>query len=123
MALIAGLAIPLEVGIAMLPRRARAAAAVPSKRLLLIGRNLGLHSPFFFPDTPGLGYESTRYLRHLDDHRGKFTVFSGIPHLKYTDHRSEPGLFTGVNWDRIKEPAKEHHKKSRRHHQAAVHRR
>jgi hypothetical protein len=94
---------------AMLPRRARAAAAAPPKRLLLIGRNLGLHSPFFFPDTPGLGYESTRYLRHLDEHRGKFTVFSGISHLKYTDHRSEPGLFTGVNWDRIKEPAKEHH--------------
>lgn len=94
---------------AMLPRRARAAAITPPKRLLLVARNLGLHAPFFFPDTPGLGYESTRYLRHLDAHRGKFTVFSGVSHLKYNDHHSEPGLFTGVPWDRIKDPAKEHH--------------
>ncbi len=91
---------------AMLPRRARAAETAPPKRLLLIGRNLGLHAPFFFPETPGLGYESTRYLRHLDEHRGKFTLFSGVSHLRYAHHTSEPGLFTGVDWDRIKEPAK-----------------
>ena len=91
---------------AMLPRRARAAAITPPKRLLLIGRNLGLHAPYFFPETPGLGYESTRYLKHLDEHRGKFTVFSGVSHLRYSHHTSEPGLFTGVEWDRIKDPGK-----------------
>lgn len=91
---------------AMLPRRARAAAITPPKRLLLIGRNLGLHAPFLFPETPGLGYESTRYLRLLDEHRGKFTLFSGVSHLRYAHHTSEPGLFTGVDWDQIKEPAK-----------------
>ncbi len=94
---------------AMLPRGLCAAETASPKRLLLIGRNLGLHAPFFFPDTPGLSYESTRYLRHLDEHRGKFTVFSGVSHLRYNNHHSEPGLFTGVNWDRIKEPPKEHH--------------
>jgi hypothetical protein len=94
---------------AMLPRAARAATLAPPKRLLLVARNLGLHAPFFFPDTPGLGYESTRYLQHLEEHRGKFTVFSGVSHLKYNDHHSEPGLFTGVQWNRIKDPAKEHH--------------
>ena len=94
---------------AMFPRRARAAETTSPKRLLLIARNLGMHAPFFFPETPGLGYESTRYLRHLDAHRGRFTVFSGVSHLKYNDHHSEPGLFTGVPWDRIKDPAKEHH--------------
>jgi hypothetical protein len=94
---------------AMLPRRATAATSPqPPKRMLLIARNLGLHAPFFFPETAGLEYESTRFLRHLDAQRGKFTVFSGISHLKYNNHHSEPGLFTGVNWDRIKEPAKEH---------------
>jgi hypothetical protein len=93
---------------AMLPRRATASAITPPKRLLLVARNLGMHAPFFFPETPGLGYESTRYLQHLDEHRGKFTVFSGVSHLKYNDHHSEPGLFTGVAWDRIKDPAKEH---------------
>jgi hypothetical protein len=94
---------------ALLPRRARAADVAPPKRLLLVARNLGLHAPFFFPETPGLKYESTRYLRHLDEHRGKFTVFTGVSHLKYNDHHSEPGLFTGVHWDRIKEPDKGHH--------------
>jgi Protein of unknown function (DUF1552) len=94
---------------AMLPRGLRAAEPAPPKRILLIGRNLGLHAPFLFPQTAGLNYESTRYLRHLEDHRGKFTIFSGVSHLKYNNHHSEAGLFTGVPWDRIKEPAKEHH--------------
>ena len=93
---------------AMMPRSARAAAAAPPKRLLLIARNLGMHAPFLFPETAGIKYETTRYLKLLDEHRGKFTLFSGVSHLKYTDHRSEPGLFTGVDWDRIKEPASRH---------------
>lgn len=38
---------------AMLPRGLRAAESASPKRLLLIGRNLGLHAPFFFPETPG----------------------------------------------------------------------
>ena len=91
---------------AMEPPRSGPPAA--PRRLLLIARNLGLHAPFLFPETPGLGYESTRYLKHLDDHRGSFTIFSGMSHLRYANHHSEPGLFTGVDWDRIKEPAKEH---------------
>lgn len=90
----------------MIPRRARAESSMSPKRLVLIARNLGLHAPFLFPDTPGLSYESTRYLRHLEEHRGKFTLFSGISHLRYSHHTSEPGLFTGVDWDRIKDPAK-----------------
>lgn len=94
---------------AMLPRGLRAAEPAAPKRLLLIGRNLGLHAPFLFPETAGLKYESTRYLRHLEQHRGKFTIFSGVSHINYNNHHSEAGLFTGVPWDRIKEPAKEHH--------------
>ena len=93
----------------MLPRGLRAAEPETPMRMLLIGRNLGLHAPFLFPATAGLNYESTRYLRHLEEHRGKFTLFSGVSHLRYNNHHSEAGLFTGVNWDRIKEPAKEHH--------------
>ena len=91
---------------AMLPRRASAEAIAAPKRLLLIARNLGLHAPFLFPETPGLKYETTRYLKHLDEHRGKFTLFSGVSHLRYSAHMSETGLFTGVDWDRIREPAK-----------------
>jgi hypothetical protein len=94
---------------AMLPRGLRAEQAPAPRRLLLIGRNLGLHAPFLFPETAGLNYESTRYLQHLEEHRGKFTLFSGVSHINYNNHHSEAGLFTGVNWSRIKEPAKEHH--------------
>lgn len=94
---------------AMLPRGLQAAEHSSPKRMLLIGRNLGMHAPFLFPETAGLNYESTRYLQHLEEHRGKFTLFSGVSHLNYNNHHSEPGLFSGVHWDRIKEPAKEHH--------------
>jgi hypothetical protein len=94
---------------AMLPRAVRAEETSPPKRLLLIGRNLGIHSPFLFPETPGLNYETTRYLKHLEEHRGRFTLFSGVSHINYNNHHSEPGLFTGVHWDRIKEPVKRHH--------------
>ena len=103
-----GVALPaLE---AMLPRShaAGAAASDAPNRLLLVGRNLGMHAPFLFPETAGLGYETTRYLKHLEPNRGRFTLFSGIAHLRHTNHHSEPGLFTGVDWDRIKEPLREH---------------
>ena len=101
-----GVSLALPALEAMLPRNAQSASLTQPKRLLLIGRNLGFHAPFLFPETPGLHYENTRYLRHLDQHRGNFTLFSGISHLRYSHHTSEPGLFTGVDWDRIKDPAK-----------------
>lgn len=96
----------------MLPNSLRAgqrAASAAPKRLVLVGRNLGMHAPFLFPETPGLNYEGTRYLNLIEEHRGAFTLFSGISHLGYNDHKSEPGLFTGVHWDRIKDPTREHH--------------
>ena len=65
---------------AMLPRTLRAAeraAAIKPRRLVLVARNLGLHAPFLFPEKTGLDYESTRYLKLLDEHRGSFTLFSG----------------------------------------------
>lgn len=75
----------------------RKAEALRAKRLLLIGRPLGLHAPFLFPEKAGKDYEATRYLKPLQDHRDRFTVFSGVSHRGYNaGHGSEPGLFTGV---------------------------
>lgn len=91
----------------MLPRGLRAATrAVHAKpnRLVLVGRNLGLHAPFFFPEKTGPDYEPTRYLSLLEENRGAFTVFSGVSHIGYGSHHCEKGLFTGVEWDRIKNP-------------------
>lgn len=95
---------------AMLPRGLRAetrASHSRPNRLALIGRNLGLHAPFFFPEKTGLDYEPTRYLSLLEENRGAFTVFSGISHLRYSHHTCLKGLFTGVDWDRIKNPQAE----------------
>jgi hypothetical protein len=65
--------------------------------MLLIGRPLGLHAPFFFPEKPGRDYEPTRYLKPLDDHRREFTVFSGMSHRGYPGgHQTENALLTGV---------------------------
>lgn len=96
-----GVAIGLPLLDAMLPlglgAEAKAAKLAP-RRMVLISRPLGAHAPFLFPEKDGLDYESTRYLKLLDDHRGRFTVFSGISHLDYPNaHHTEQGLFTGVS--------------------------
>jgi hypothetical protein len=61
--------------------RARAAdAAMPPKRMLLIMSNMGVIPKNFFPTTLGRDYESTPYLKILEKHRERFTVFSGLSH-------------------------------------------
>ena len=58
----AGVCIGLPLLDAMLPIGLRAeqkAAAMRPRRMLLIGRPLGLHAPFFFPEKAGKDYEPT----------------------------------------------------------------
>ncbi|MBL8793807.1 MAG: DUF1552 domain-containing protein [Planctomycetia bacterium] len=96
----AGVCIGLPLLDAMLPIGLGAepkAAALRSKRLLLIGRGLGLHAPYFFPEKTGKDYEPSRHLKPLQEHRQEFTVFSGMSHRGYTaGHGTEAALFTGV---------------------------
>jgi hypothetical protein len=96
----AGVCIGLPLLDAMLPpclHAEKKAAALRPKRLLLIGRGLGLHAPFFFPDKPGKDYTATRHLKPLQKHRKDFTVFSGLSHKGYAGgHGTEVALFTGV---------------------------
>src|SRR6059058_1121227 len=96
----AGVCIGLPLLDAMLPIGLGAeqkAEAMRAKRLLLIGRPLGLHTPFLFPEKAGKDYEPTRYLKPLQEHRKDFTVFSGMSHRGYNaGHGSEVALFTGV---------------------------
>jgi hypothetical protein len=96
----AGVSIALPLLDAMLPIGLRAeqrSAALRAKRMLLIGRPLGLHAPFFFPEQPGPDYEPSRYLSALAEHRRDFTVFSGMSHRGYNaGHGSEVALLTGV---------------------------
>src|SRR4051794_36132199 len=82
----AGVCIRLPLLDAMLPTgpgAERKAEAMRARRLLLIGRGLGLHAPFFFPQKAGPDYEPSRYLKPLQEHRAGFTVFSGLSHRGY----------------------------------------
>lgn len=79
-----------------------AKAALAPKRMLLVGRPLGLYTPYFFPEKAGKDYEPSRYLKLLAAHRDRFTVFSGMSHRYPAGHFAEVGLFTGVHPDNIR---------------------
>src|SRR5689334_23223306 len=73
------------------------------RRMVLIGRPLGLHTPLLFPDKAGRDYEHTRYTRILDAHRRELTIFSGMSHRGYTDgHHNDVALLTGAPGERIR---------------------
>jgi hypothetical protein len=96
----AGVAIGLPLLDAMLPVGPGAeqkAAALRPKRLLLIGRGLGMYGPNYFPEHPGKDYVPSRLLKPLQEHRQDFTVFSGMSHRGYNaGHGTEAALLTGV---------------------------
>src|SRR4051812_23670710 len=74
----------------------------PPRRLVLVGRPLGLYAPFFFPEKGGKDYAPSRYLKVLRPHREQFTVFSGMSHRYAAGHFAEVGLLTGVHPDNIR---------------------
>jgi hypothetical protein len=95
-------AIGLPLLDAMLPANAAEAKKEAPQRLLLVGRPLGMYGPFFFPEKGGKDYEPSRYLKHLQAHRDRFTVFSGMSHRYAAGHYAEVGLMTGVHPDNIR---------------------
>ncbi|MBK8094651.1 MAG: DUF1552 domain-containing protein [Verrucomicrobiaceae bacterium] len=99
-----GIAIGLPFLDAMMPVSAVEAkkAATAPKRLLLIGRPLGMHAPNFFPADAGREYTPSRYLKLMQSCREHFTVFSGLSHRYGAGHYAEVGLFTGVHPDFIR---------------------
>ena len=98
-----GVAIALPLLDAMSPAiGADAKKAAGPKRMLLVGRPLGMYSQFFFPEKTGRDYEPSRYLKQLEQHREFFTVFSGMSHRYASGHFAEVGLMTGVPADHIR---------------------
>jgi len=102
----AGVCVGLPLLDAMIPiglgQERRAEAARP-RRMVLIGRPLGLHTPFLFPERGGPDYAHTRYTRVLDAHRRQLTVFSGMSHRGYPDgHHTDVGLMTGAPGEGIR---------------------
>lgn len=100
----AGVAIGLPFLDAMTPAGAAEAKKdeAQPKRLVMVGRPLGLYTPFFFPEKAGKDYEPSRYLKMLQPYREHFTVFSGMSHRYASGHFAEVGLFTGVHPDNIR---------------------
>lgn len=99
-----GVAIGLPLLDAMVPASAAEAKKVlgQPKRLVLVGRPLGMFAPYFFPETSGKNYEPSRYLKLLQPYREHFTVFSGMSHRYPAGHFAEVGLMTGVHPDFIR---------------------
>ena len=52
----------------------------PPKRLIFVCTSLGLHGPNLWPETTGVDYEETPYLKLLRDHRRDFTLMAGLSH-------------------------------------------
>src|SRR4051812_25263468 len=100
----AGVAIGLPFLDAMVPASAAEAkkALASPRRMVLVGRPLGLYTPFFFPEKAGKDYEPSRYLKILQPFREHFTVFSGMSHRYAAGHYAEVGIFTGVHPDNIR---------------------
>src|SRR5688572_21373944 len=99
-----GIAVALPMLDAMIPAgaaEARKAVAQP-KRMLLVGRPLGMYAPYFFPEEVGRSYQPSRYLKILENHREHFTVFSGMSHRYAAGHFAEVGLMTGTRTENIR---------------------
>jgi hypothetical protein len=76
----AGVALPfLDAMVPVFGRAARAAALASPKRMIAIHVPLGMMPQFFFP-APDAAEPSSPYLDLLAEHRGAFTVFSGLSH-------------------------------------------
>lgn len=97
-----GVAIGLPFLDAMRPAGASDRSTEPPRRLVLVGRPLGLHAPHFFPESGGRDYAPSRYLKLIDHLRGDYTVFSGFSHRYGAGHYAEVGLMTGVHPDFIR---------------------
>lgn len=83
----AGVALSLPLLDSMLPKLASAApeSAAPGpgakpRRLFAICNNLGVLPDRFFPTEGGREYALPPYLELIKEHRGDFTVFSGVSH-------------------------------------------
>lgn len=100
----AGVAVGLPFLNAMVPASAAEAKKMldAPRRMVMVGRPLGLYTPFFFPEKTGRDYEPSRYLKILTPHRDNFTVFSGMSHRYPAGHFAECAIFTGVPTDHVR---------------------
>jgi hypothetical protein len=74
---------------------------VPLRRIVVVLYPVGLHPANFFPQQPGRNYTASRYLKHIEDYRGDFTVFSGLSHARIgRAHAGDQSFLTGAPYER-----------------------
>lgn len=89
---------------AMTPALRAAMRPCPPQRFVSISNGLGFHAPYLFPTRSGRDYETTRYLKPINDLRSQFTIISGVSHPGVgRGHLSEPSILsaappTGTNF-------------------------
>lgn len=66
---------------AMLPPGSKASeAAINKRRMVAVNVGLGLHAPNIIPEKAGSDYNTTPYLKPIEDFKNHFTVISGTSH-------------------------------------------
>jgi len=77
---------------------ASSAAAVPPRRMVLVGTPFGFDPQAFVPRQVGRDYELPSHLELLASHREHFTVITGLqhPNTLSSGHQAEKVLFTGA---------------------------
>lgn len=95
----AGIAIGLPMLECMLSTRSIGSeAAPPPRRMVCIGVPFGFDPAAFVPVMSGPEYAAPSHLAHLADHRGDFTVISGLSHPNTGGggHKAEAVMLTGA---------------------------
>jgi hypothetical protein len=85
---------------ALAPRTARGQSSPPApKRMVCIMTNTGLLPDNFFPKQTGRDYSPSRYLTHLEEVRGRYTVVNGLSHPDNSGgHVVEKSFLTGARF-------------------------
>jgi hypothetical protein len=93
----AALALPFLEALA--PRLARGASQPPPKRMVCIMTNTGLLPENFWPKETGKTFEPSRYLAHLEQVRGRYSVMNGLSHPDNSGgHVVEKSFLTGARF-------------------------
>ena len=80
------------VALALPLLEAQAGARPRPARMVHICATLGLYADAWFPKTAGADYEASEYLALIDQHRTRYTLFSGLAHANQSGrqpHNSE----------------------------------
>ena len=84
---------------ALAPRLARGEAPSTPRRMICIMTNTGLLAENFFPAQSGREFEPSRYLAHLNDVRGRYSVMRGLSHPDHSGgHVVEKSFLTGARF-------------------------